>query len=127
MEEESKRKMGRKSYGGYKLISIKDPGGPWVGVLWVKAKSLKEIDALPFEEQNKRAITKCPFGVPPMIFPTDYSYVRSECKYVSGEHELHGEEDRNCVFLFRYADTGDYNCRLRVKSDKERVYDRRFV
>lgn len=43
---EYNRKISKQSFGGYKLISVKDPGCGWSGVLWVKVKSLKEYDNL---------------------------------------------------------------------------------
>jgi len=117
------RKLGRKSCNGYHLISVKDYGCSWEGILWVKVKSLKEYDALSEDEQNKRIIDGCPFQVPGMCFPTEYPYVRSECKMLDVEHELYDKEEGNCIFLFRYAVGGSYNCRLRVKNDKDRVYE----
>lgn len=123
--EESKRKLGRKAYGPYRLVSIKDPGCPWSGTIWVKVKSLEEFDKLSESEIDKVYIQRCPF-LPPeimrMCFPTDYPYVRSECKSIPSEHELCGDSS-NCVFLFRYANSASYNCRLRLKVDKERVYE----
>lgn len=120
--EESKRKCGRNGCGDYHLISVKDPGCPWEGVLWVKVKSLKEFDALSEEEQSKRIINSCPFQVQRMSFPTEYPYVRSECKKVALDHNLCGESS-NCIFLFKYANSTSYNCRLTVKNDGVRVYE----
>jgi hypothetical protein len=111
------RKLSKKSYGGAKLLAIKEPGIPWEGILWVKKiKSVEEFMELSEEEANKVIIRKCPHDVPSMCFPTDYPYVRSECKKP-------GTDSDNCPFLFRYANTGNYNCRLRVKDASDRVYE----
>lgn len=106
------RKLSRKSFGGARLLSIKEPGIPWEGLFWIKdVKSIEEFTNLSEEEANK-IIIKCPHSIPSMCFPTEYPYVRSECK-----------ESGGCPFLFKYADTQNYNCRLRVKTAAERVYD----
>lgn len=117
---EYNRKISKQNFGGYKLISVKDPGCGWDGVLWVKAKSLKEFDALSEDEQNKRALMECPKDAPMMCFPAGgYPLVRSECKTC---RDMEGSDDGNCPFLFRYADTGDYGCRLKSKNANPMIY-----
>lgn len=117
------RKLGRRTFGPYRLLSVKEPGGPWEGLLWMKAKSKAQITEMSDEEFEESKIAACPFGVPGMCFPSDgYPLVRSECKRLAEDHELFGE-DGNCVFLFRYANTLGYNCRLLERTDKEQVYE----
>lgn len=114
------RKVSRNSFGGYKLISVKDEGGDWEALIWVKAKNLKEFDRMPTEEKTEKVLVGCPKKVPMMCFPADgYINVRSECKSA-----LEGKvnEDGNCPFLFCYADDGDYGCRLKTKNAGDRVY-----
>lgn len=78
------------------------------------------------EESDAAIISSCPLGVPGMCFPADgYPFVRSECKRSEERDEELSDGDGNCVFLLRYADTLNYECRLRVKSDKQRVYEGR--
>jgi len=116
---EVKRKISKKSFGGYKLISVKDPGVSWDGIIWVKVKSLKEFDALSEEEQSKVYLQKCPKGVPSMCFPADgYPLVRHECKEC---RDMAGHDHGNCPFLFRYAN-GGYGCRLKEKTAQDMVY-----
>lgn len=118
--EEYNRKMSKQNFGGYKLISVKDYGCGWSGCVWVKTKSLKEFDNLSEDEQEKRMITKCPKDVPGMCFPAGgYPLVRSECKSCN---DMNGNNDGNCPFLFRYADTGDYGCRLKSKNADRLIY-----
>ena len=116
------RKISKKSFGSYKLISVKDFGCGWSGCLWVKVKSLKEFDSLSEKEQEQRMIMKCPKEVPNICFPAGgYPLVRSECKEC---YDMDGNDSGNCPFLLRYADTGDYNCRLLLKNDNRLVYQR---
>lgn len=89
----------------------------------MRAKSKAQISEMTNEEFEESRIEICPFGVPGMCFPAGgYPLVRSECKRLSEDHELFGE-DRNCVFLFRYANTLNYNCRLLERTDKQMVYE----
>ena len=119
---EPKRKMSRNNFWGYKLISIKDYGCAWDGILWVKASSLKEFDALSEKEQEKRILYRCPKDVPSMCFPADsYPLVRSECKQC---YDMEGNDSGNCPFLFMYADTMGYGCRLLIKNADNLIYGR---
>ena len=78
------------------------------------------------EEIDEAILTTCPFDVPSMCFPAGgYPLVRHECKGIPKDHELHGE-DRNCVFLVRYANIVEYGCRLLEKTDKKSVYSQEY-
>lgn len=122
-----KRKLGRTSFGPYRLLSVKYAGVAWEPLLWIRAKSKAQVEKMTQEEVNAAVITKCPLDVPGMCFPADgYPLVRHECKRSEERDEELSDNDGNCVFLLRYADTLNYECRLRVKSDKLRVYDRGY-
>lgn len=120
--DEPKRKISKSAFGAFRLVSIKEPGCPWEGCIWIRARMLEEVDTMTEEEANKNIIIKCPYNVPRMCFPADYPMVRSECKQVKNPDFRN--EDGNCCFLFRYANESSYNCRLLVKSAEKKIYDK---
>lgn len=119
----SDRKISRKSFGGARLISIKNEGEPWDGCIWVKdVKSIKEFDALSQEEQDKCYLERCPRGVQyRMNFPTEYPYVQTDCKERTENPDPDTPSD-GCPFLFRYANNAMWDCRLVKKDASKQIY-----
>jgi hypothetical protein len=128
---EENRRIGKKAFGKYHLLKIKE-GSTYQGLFFVDVPTLKEFDEIPESDVDKHIVNGCPFDVPGMCFPASaYVLVRHECQRVQEDHPFRRAKSDDafdkgtCIFLVQYADTGDFGCRLKLKNDRDRVYEGR--
>lgn len=88
MEKETRR-VGKKAFGKYHLLKIKDCGASYQGLFFVDVPTLKEFDKISEDEVDKHILSTCPFDVPHMCFPASaFVFMRGKCQKVPEDHRF---------------------------------------